>query len=323
MCTAIAFSQNADFFMRTLDLEHRYAEEAVICGQSFALPFRHTQKALSHYAILGIATVIDSYPLYYDAINENGLAMAGLNFVGNARFTPYNKNKINLAGFELIPYVLGKCASVQEARRALSQINLVATPFNDSTPLSELHYFITDGKSSITVEPTDAGLEIHDNPFGVLTNNPKFDFHRENVNNYLNVTAEEPTNRFSSNLQIDKYSKGMGALGLPGDNSSASRFIRSAFTSQNAKRQSNEDEEIAQAFHVIESVFQVEGCVKGSAGLEKTQYTIAANLNTGTYYYKTYTRSQITAVRLTKENMKAPLLERHPLRFDDSILYEN
>ena len=110
MCTAVTYKTKDFYFGRTLDYDFSYVEEITITPRNFLLRFRETEAFQKHFAFIGMAFVKDGYPLYYDAVNEKGLCMAGLNFVGNAHYSKIEKGKINLAQFELIPYILGKCA---------------------------------------------------------------------------------------------------------------------------------------------------------------------------------------------------------------------
>jgi len=125
----------------------------------------------TRYAIIGMAYVQGDYPLYYDAINEKGLGVAGLNFVGNAVYFPAQAERDNVTQFELIPWLLGQCATLREARELLGCINLLNEPFSPELPLAQLHWLIADQTGSITVESTADGLHVYDNPVGVLTNN--------------------------------------------------------------------------------------------------------------------------------------------------------
>ena len=108
MCTAIFYKGGDRYFGRTLDLEYSYNERVTVTKRNFPFVFRHTKPLEHHYAIVGMATVEEGYPLYYDAANEMGLAMAGLNFPKSAYFPPHREGKLNLAPFELIPYILGR-----------------------------------------------------------------------------------------------------------------------------------------------------------------------------------------------------------------------
>lgn len=270
-----------------------------------------------------MAAVIDNYPLYYDATNEHGLSMAGLNFPGNAVYLPPKKDYDNITPFEFVPWILSQCKTVADAREKLCKINLVTIAFRDDLPLSPLHWIISDNNDSIVIEPMKSGIKIYDNPLGVLTNNPPFDYHMHNLSNYLNLTAEQPNNRFSNKITLTPYSRGMGGIGLPGDLSSASRFIRAAFTKLNAVSDGSELQDVSQFFHILGSVAQQRGCVKVKNGYERTIYTSCCNTDKGIYYYTTYENNQITAVSLFHENLDVSQLYTFPLVVNQQIRYEN
>lgn len=182
MCTALSFNQ---FFGRSLDYEFSYGEQVAVTPRNYDFHFRHLDKHESHYAIVGMAHVFEEYPLYYDAMNEKGLGMAGLNFVGNAKFYEVQEDKNNVAAFEFIPWILSQCASVKEARVVLENTNVCATPFNEQFPVAELHYMISDENESIVVECMEDGMHVYDNPTHVLTNNPPFPMQLFRLNDYM------------------------------------------------------------------------------------------------------------------------------------------
>lgn len=323
MCTAVSFLTKDHYFGRNLDLEYSYRETVTITPRNYSFSFRMADSLNAHYAMIGMATVADNYPLYYEATNEYGLSMAGLNFPGNAVYRPADKKKVNIAPFELIPWILGQCKTVLEARTFFERINLVNLPFSAEFPLSPLHWFLSDRKESVVIEPLDSGIQIYDNPVGVLTNNPPFDFHMYNLRNYLNLTHTEPTNRFTDKIDLIPYSRGMGAIGLPGDLSSASRFIKATFTKMNSVCSDDESSSISQFFHILGAVAQQRGCVKVYEAFEKTVYSSCCNTDKGIYYYTTYENSQITAISLFRENLNAENLFSYPLVTGQQIRYEN
>ena len=296
MCTAISFSTKDHYFGRNLDLEYSYEEQVVVTPRNFELKFRKKPPVKKHYAMIGMAIVREGYPLYYDAVNEWGLAMAGLNFPGNACYFSEAEEKDNITPFELIPWILARCKNVEEASQCLENINLCKLPFSRELPLSPLHWMIADKSRSLTAESVKEGLKIYDNPVGVLTNNPPFEYHLMNLNNYLNVTAKEPENRFGEkNLQV--YSRGMGGIGLPGDFSSASRFVKAAFVKINSQSGTGEEESVSQFFHILGSVAHPRGSVRFRDGnSEITIYSCCMNLEKGIYYYTTYENSGLSAV---------------------------
>ncbi len=319
MCTAITFQAKNCYFGRNLDFEYSYEECVTVTPRHYPFTFRFLPDIESHFAMIGMAMVEDNYPLYYDATNEHGLSMAGLYFPGNAEYLPEKAGMDNVTPFEFIPWILSQCKDLNHVRTLLKDLNLVNIPFSDKYPLSPLHWIIASGDEAITVEPTKTGIQVYDNPFGVLTNNPPFSYHMQNLANYLNLTCEEPTNRFAPGYDIKPYSRGMGAIGMPGDLSSPSRFVRAAFTKANAICDDTEESAVSQFFHILGSVEQQRGCVKAGDDYEKTIYTSCCNTDTGTYYYTTYDNSQITGVHMdgcdvdSHELWKFPLVTRQQI----------
>ena len=314
MCTAATYKTKDHYFGRNLDLEYSYNESVTVTPRNFVLNFRRMPALEKHYAMIGMATVMNSYPLYYDATNEKGLSMAGLNFPGNADYKPEAENRDNVTPFEFIPWILGQCADVSEARALLEKINLVNINFSPELPLATLHWIISDRNESITVESVRDGLKVYDNPVGILTNNPTFDYHMTNLCNYMSLSTEAPVNNFSDKVSLETYSRGMGAMGLPGDLSSASRFVKAAFTKLNSLSGSSESESISQFFHILGSVAQQRGCVHmGGGKYEITIYSSCCNTDKGIYYYTTYENSQITGIDMRHENLDSALLISYPL----------
>ena len=323
MCTAVTFHTRDHYFGRNLDLEYSYHETVTITPRNYSLQFRNGTVLKTHYAMIGMAMVADNYPLYYDATNEKGLSMAGLNFPGNAVFPPAKAQADNIAPFEFIPWILGQCTTIQEAEIFLKRINLTDIPFSREYPCTPLHWIIADKTSAITVESTVDGLYIMENPVGILTNNPPFPYHLYNLTNYMNLTYAEPVNRFSDTVDLVPYSRGMGGIGLPGDLSSASRFVKAAFTKLNSRCGDSESESISQFFHILGSVAQQNGCVQVGNGFEKTVYSSCCNTDTGVYYYTTYGNSQITGVSLFRENLDSSKLTSYELVKEQQIRMEN
>ena len=324
MCTAATYKTKDFYFGRTLDYEFSYGEEIVVTPRNYIIDFRGTGRMERHYALIGMAHVIGDYPLYYDAINEMGLGMAGLNFVGNAHYNDPEEGKNNVAQFEFIPWILMQCATVKEARKLLENLNLVNTPFNEKLPLAELHWIISDREESITVESVKEGLKVYDNPVGVLTNNPPFEQQMFELNNYRHLSPKDPENLFSDRLTLNRYSRGMGAMGLPGDLSSQSRFIRVAFTKMNSISGDSETESVSQFFHILGSVDQQRGCCNvGDDKYEITIYTSCCNADKGIYYYTTYENHQITGVDMHRENLDGNVLAKYPLILGEQIKIQN
>ena len=324
MCTAATYKTKNGYFGRTLDYEFSYGNEITITPRNYQFNFRNTESMNTHYAIIGMAYVAGNYPLYYDAINEKGLGIAGLNFVGNAAYNKPVENKTNIAQFELIPWILGQCSTVKDAKALLDNINIIDTPFSDELPLAQLHWIIADKEEAVTVESMADGLHIYNNPVGILTNNPPFNIQMFSLNNYMNLSPKNPENKFSDKLPLHPYSRGMGAIGLPGDLSSASRFAKAAFTKMNSVSGDSEEESVSQFFHILGSVDQQRGCCEVHDGkYEITIYTSCCNLDKGIYYYTTYNNHQISAVDMHRENLDSDKLVRYPMILNQNINFQN
>lgn len=324
MCTAVTYRTKDHYFGRTLDYEISYHEQVAVTPENYPFHFRMAGQMRHHFAMIGMAAVVDGYPLYFEATNEKGLSMAGLNFPGNADYKLCEEGKDNIAPFEFIPWILGQCRTVSEARNLLEKINLVNIHFSENLPLSPLHWMISDRDFSITVEAVKEGIRVYENPVGVLTNNPPFDYQMMNLNNYMHLSVEEPVKTFSDKLDMQVYSRGMGGLGMPGDLSSVSRFVRAAFTKINSVSGISESESISQFFHILGAVAQQRGCVHmGGGKYEITLYTSCCNTDKGIYYYTTYENSQITGVDMHKENLDGCEVISYPLIKGQQIRMQN
>lgn len=323
MCTAATYKTADFYFGRTLDYDFSYGDEVTITPRKYPFHFREVEDINTHYAMIGMAYVAENYPLYYDAINEKGLAMAGLNFVGNAVYRDIC-DKDNIAQFEFIPWILCQCATVKQTRSLLERISICNTKFAENLPTAQLHWIIADSEEAITVESVADGIKVYDNPVGVLTNNPPFDEQLFALNNYMHLSAKPPVNTFAPGLELQQYSRGMGALGLPGDLSSQSRFVRAAFTKMNSVSGKGEEESVSQFFHILGSVDQQRGCcILDNGEYEVTLYTSCCNVNKGIYYYTTYDNHQITAVDMHRENLDGIELVRYPTVKEEQIRLQN
>ncbi len=300
MCTCINVIANNTYFGRNLDLDYSFNEKIIITPRNYLINFKKSDPIINHYALIGIGTVINNYPLYADAINEKGLAFAGLNFPQNCKYQKFSKNKINIAPFELPLYILSQCKNVKEAISLLKNMNIINIPFSKEVALTPLHFMISDKKNSIVVESINNEFMIYKNEFNILTNNPPFPFHKNNIANYMQLHNGFAFNNINENIDIQNYSFGQGAIGLPGDFSSSSRFIKVFFIKNFMKLTNNNENNINQFFKCLDSVSMIRGCVKTHLGYEYTRYTSCYNLNQSILYYKTYDNNLIKKIQLNK-----------------------
>ena len=313
MCTGLSMNGTKHYFGRNLDLEYDFGQQVAVVPRSYPFAFSNGSKTANHYALIGMASVVDGYPRFADAMNEHGLGMAGLHFALSGAYpSAAPEAAVDIAPFELINWVLSQCATLDEALEHLERVRLTDVPFSPTLPNSMLHWMLADGTGSAVVEPLPTGLLVKRDPFNVLTNDPPFTYHATNLNFYLNLTPEVPANRFSAADDLQPMGKGTGAFGLPGDCSSASRFVRIAFNSSNAVCAANEDAELAQFFHLLDSVASVRGDVRTAEG--KYFYTrYSSCMQDSRYYYKTYKNNQITAIDMAKEDLNKDSLIVYPL----------
>ena len=316
MCTAIHYNH---YFGRNLDLEYGYREQVVVTPHHFPFRFRCGYLLPHHYAMIGMATVANGEPLYYEATNECGLSMAGLSFPHSAHYQPKTAGKDNLAPFELIPWILGQCETVSQAKNLLQRISVWALPFSREFSLSPLHWILADKETSIVIEPLADGLHVYDNPVGVLTNEPPFPYHMHRLTDFLYLSPKQPENGFHG-ISVNAYSNGIGAMGLPGDYSSSSRFVKAVYGKCHSQAQGSD---INQFFHLLGSVAMPSGSVDVGGRSEITRYSCCCDTETGVYYYTTYNNSRIRAVSMHNTPIDAEYLTIFDLMDRPDIFWQN
>lgn len=329
MCTAAACVAGDLYFGRTLDYDCDYGVEIVVTPRGY--PFVFEEKPLKNrYAMIGMAHVAartpdgPNWPLYCEAANEKGLCIAGLNFAHSAAYAKPQPGRANIASWQLIPWLLGQCQNLAEARTLLARLNLTGLAFSPQLAPARLHWLIADKTGCLVLEQTALGLKIHQNPVGVLTNEPPFEQQMLMLAGYRQLTAGPPETRFAPGLELPQYSRGMGAMGLPGDLSSPSRFVRAAFVRLNSVWGDAEEEKVGQFFHMMDAVAQPRGCCRLENGAQElTLYTCCCNAARGIYYYTTYTNRRITAVDMHRENLDGPALVRYRQLTGEEIGWQN
>ena len=227
--------------------------------------------------MMGMASVRRETPLFYEAMNEKGLFAAGLLFAGEAVYPPEGA----LAPFELIPWLLGQCADLKEARERLQTVTPADLPFAPDLPNSPLHWVIADPSGALVAEPTAAGLRIYNDPVGVLTNSPPFPQQLSRLAEYRHLTAEPQQPQFA--LALPEGGRGLGAVGLPGDFSSGARFVRAAFLRAHLRPAG-----VGAMFQMMGAVAVPPGCLRLPGGDAFTRYTSCCDARRGAYYYATY-----------------------------------
>ena len=221
--------------------------------------------------------------------------------------------KENIPPYAFIPWVLGQCEGLGAVKKLLAGLQLVREDFSPQLPVSPLHWMISDKNRSIVVESVEEGLRIWDNPFEVLTNNPPFEYQKIRLNDYMGLGVGPAISKFSEEYPLHNYSLGMGAMGLPGDFSSSSRFVKAFFVKENSKCGEDERSSVHQFFHILNSVAMPKGCVWTENGYEYTRYSSCCNMDRGIYYYTTYHDASIKSVNFFDADLDGEKLETYPV----------
>ena len=308
MCTSLKLKYKDSYvFGRNLDLEYHFNEGVIALNKDYSMRYKFLNSENTNKKIMGIGSLIDNYPLFAEAMNEDGLCIAGLNYPGNAYYhEDTQENKINLAPYELINYLLINAKTVDEVKKLSQNIHLVAKSFKEGLPLSYLHYLVSDKDQSIVIEPNRDGIKVYDNPHEVLTNNPSFPFHLENVKQYGNLSNKYHLNNLTKKDELKPFCIGLNAHGLPGDSSSPSRFVKTVYLKEKMEENlSEKDNLINEAFHIFECVSVTKGCALTSEGRsEITIYTSVLDPINFVYYYKTYESISVKEIKYNDVDFK-------------------
>ena len=324
MCTCFTYSNHGrSYFGRNMDIDYSFGQRVAVVPQKYPYCFHDGTVTADHYALIGMATVLDGLPLFADACNEKGLCMAGLNFPGNAVFSSEQEGMHNIPPYEFIPWILTQCASVSEAKKMLADVVLIDLSRGTEHP-TPLHWMIADEEEAIVVESMADGMHIYDDPYHVMTNNPPFPYHYHNLNNYMHLSPEQPQNKLGTEYPLHPYAVGMGALGLPGDSSSASRFVQTAFLLANSICPDNAEAEVAHVFRILQKVSMTRGSVLTDNGRpDITIYSSCMDMKRGIYYYTTYDHLQIHSVNMQHANLSGSTVEVFDLCTEYDIHAQN
>ncbi|KRC37026.1 choloylglycine hydrolase [Oerskovia sp. Root918] len=302
MCTGIRFSdgQGNVYLARNLDWTSGYGEQVVVTPTGYAPRSPFGAVPSIEHAVIGMGIVEEDTPLYFDCGNDAGLAVAGLNFPGYAEYaTGPVDGAVNVAAYEFPLWVASQFASVDEVEAALKDVAIVDKPINDKYPSSLLHWIIADAERAIVVEYTSDGMQVFHDDVDVLTNQPGFSWHHENLRNYLNTSPEFPQDTVLGSAHLTPFGSGSHMRGIPGDYYSPSRFVRAAYVNNHYRAKETEEENVSRAFHTLQQVAMVDGCAAmGSGEFEITIYTGLFSSRTTTYYWNTYEDPAVRSVAL-------------------------
>ncbi len=302
MCTGVRFtdSQGHLFWGRNYDWNVSYGEKPIVMPKGYLLKMQFCKSEPTKYATIGTAVEHDGFPLYFNCGNEAGLSVGGLNFAGYAQFESEPvEGKTNIAAFELPAWIGAHFATVDEAEAALKNTAIIAKAPSPEMGVASLHWMIADAKRSIIVECQADGMHIYDDPIDVLTNQPPFPWHLENLRNYLCCNGSWPGSVMWGKEKLTPFGTGSTMRGIPGDPYSTSRFVKAAFVNNFYPQKESEIDNVMRMFHTLGSVSFSDGMAAMDDGsYELTLYSDCFSAATSTYYYNTYNSPAIQSACL-------------------------
>ena len=328
MCTALTLKTKDGYnlFGRTMDLSYSFNQAVTLVPRKYEYRDRVTgNMKRTKYAIIGMGTVIEEYPAFAEAMNEKGLACAGLNFPRYSHLEDLPVPcKRNIAPYDLILWILSNFETVDDVKEAIRNVELISVQINSQTPLPTLHWRVADAKGqSIVIEKTKEGLKVYENPIGVMTNSPTFDWHLTNLNEYINITSIQPEATKWGNQKLNPLGVGLGTKGLPGGYSGVDRFVRISYLKSRLSETEDLNSGISQFFHMLNSVAMPKGAVKADGLDDMTLYISCMCQQKGIYYYSTYNNNGISAIDMNKEDLDAKEIKRFEYLDKLFITYQN
>ena len=304
MCTAITLHTKQDecFLGRTMDFSYDIDPHVFILPRNFE--WNHIPNQRRHrnlYRFIGIGQEQNGILAFFDGVNERGFAAAALYFAGYACYKEEaEEGKIPVASFDFLHYILGRCQSVEELTEVANRISIVGLADPVTRTAAPLHWIAADRTGAcVVVEQTKDGLKLHQNPLGVMANSPDFPWHMTNLRNFMNTVPTQKEEACWNTVPLRPFGQGGGTTILPGGYTSPERFVRTAYLKSHCEPPSYREDAIMTGFHLLESVSIPKGAVVTKENrFDYTKYTAFMNINTCTYYFKTYGNSQVTAAGL-------------------------
>lgn len=299
-------------------------------GQAFTgqTPNGDGLKYTAKYGAVGI--VAFGNPRLLDGVNEAGLAAGSFyfpTFAGYTAVTPENQGK-GLSPADFPNWILTQFGSVDEVRKAVESGVVVIAPtvLEGWGPVAPPFHYVVYDKSgaSLVIEPVDGKLKIHDNPLGVMTNSPSFDWHMTNLRNYIALNPRDVPPVKIDGETFKALGQGTGMLGLPGDFTPPSRFIRAAVFSATAMPAENAAKGVDQVFHILNNFDIPVGVsretVQGVVYSDYTQMTVARDPQSLRYYYKTYDDQTIRMVDLKTFDLNAKTIRQVSTKSEQPVV---
>lgn len=242
-----------------------------------------------------------------DGINEKGLYVGLLYLPGFAKYQdiPPGEEAKSISQLDVPAYILSLCSSVEEVKNKLSNVLVSGIYVDKVKSVPGVHYAVHDSTGkSIVVEYVNGNLQVNDNPIGVMTNSPTFDWHLLNLRNYVNLSATSVPELKLEDGSLRQLGQGSGMLGLPGDSTPPSRFVRATALTQSLIQPENAEKAVNAAYHIINNFDIPVGFSRakenGQEYYDFTFWTTISDLENKAYYYRGYDNLKVYRVDLGK-----------------------
>lgn len=305
-CTGLAWQagDGASFLGRTYDMfGDLSANKITVLAPGYELatsPDGEGETVIIEKGLIGNAIQGAASPIFTDAVNEDGLMGTLQNFPGYGHYdTNPDPEALDLHPAFFLPYILGTCSNLDEVEEAVKNLNLTDELIFGSH--MSVHYILSDSTGeAIIIEPDEDGITVHRDTIGVMANSPDYQWQLSNLRNYMNVTNENPEPREFLNTVLEPFGNGTGgSLGLPGDYTSPSRFVRIAYAKEFAPIPANADDGVEKMFDLLSVVNVPEGMLKSGEGhYEKTLCTTVMKAQDPTYYFSPNGNRRISSYNL-------------------------
>ncbi|HDR7993039.1 TPA: choloylglycine hydrolase [Bacillus cereus] len=328
MCTSLTLQtkNGQHLFARTMDFTLDFNQEVIIVPRRYQWNNITGETIKAKQAVVGMGINHQGRVILADGVNESGMTCATLYFPGFATYSnSIDDNKTNLAPFDFVAWSLTQFNSVEELKKSVDSIFFLDVPLSVLGVTPPLHWILADKWGEcIVLEPTIEGLKMYDNPLGVMTNSPEFNWHLQNLRQYIGLQSQPYAPTQWGDVPLSAFGQGSGSMGLPGDFTPPSRFVRAAYNKQNIQEVDNEEEGISAIFHILSNCELPKGEVITEEGtIDNTIYTSAMCMESGIYYYHTYDCRQIIAIHLFNENLDTDEIKTYPFQRKQKIFNEN
>ncbi len=287
-----------------------YSQRSMVPGGK-----KEGKRFTARYGYVGLA--VEQAEFVVEGINEAGLSAGLFYFPGYGTYEAYNPDtrEETVSDLQLVSWMLSNFKRIDEVMNALTKIHIVTVDPRGST----VHWRVTEESGrQVVIEIVDKEVRIYENKIGVLTNSPGFEWHLTNLNNYVNLFAGPISERKVGILSLKAFGGGGGMLGIPGDMTPPSRFVRAAFFQATAPKMDTAEKTVTQAFHILNN-FDIPTGIQFAEGQEvpdipsATQWTVATDIVGRRIYYRTMHNSTIRCFDLKAINFGKVKYQSEPL----------